>query len=321
MKIKFLHFFFVIGFLVSSNFTRTLASEVYVIKNDHSTIDFETTYLTVQSVKGHFSKFKGRLKIDLASQNIIINEFDLIIESSSINTRNRLRDRHLEKTEWLDTKNFKNISLSGKNINISKNAPSNVPIMLKIKDIEKTIKFKITYLTTEKDPWSKDTLFRSAEGKINRKHFNLNWNYLTEGKYLVGDIVKLNAVFQIQKVTEQTEWSKHYVPLNENRGKNLSSFKIESEKIEKSEIGKNKPDLVRLKNQEINTKNDKSFPWSSFFLITFFGFVGATGLGFCCKYYGRKYVKENQDYILDLILISIVIAYSYGVYNVYLLAY
>lgn len=65
-----------------------------------STVEFRAKHLWgLATIKGHFDEYQGRL--DLGSEPAI----ELTIESASVQTANRKRDRHLRSADFFDAEN------------------------------------------------------------------------------------------------------------------------------------------------------------------------------------------------------------------------
>lgn len=65
---------------------------------------------------------------------------------------------------------------------------------LTMRGVTKEVPVDVTFDGQGKDPWGNERSAFSAETRVNRKEFGLNWNTLLEtGGVLVGDEVRINV--------------------------------------------------------------------------------------------------------------------------------
>ena len=77
----------------------------------------------------------------------------------------------------------------------------------------KKFSLETTILDPVKDPWNKESFFARYSFNLQRNDFSLLWNKsLDKNNILLGEIVKISGVFQLQTVGEKTESSTHMVP-------------------------------------------------------------------------------------------------------------
>jgi polyisoprenoid-binding protein YceI len=79
------------------------ATEVYVSDSARSSLTFSVRNV-FSRVRGEFRKFEARLTFDGA--NLEQSSVNAVIEVGSIDTNNRERDAHLQKTEFFDAARF-----------------------------------------------------------------------------------------------------------------------------------------------------------------------------------------------------------------------
>jgi polyisoprenoid-binding protein YceI len=281
------------------------ANTKIIIKNEHSRIDFSTSYLNQLKVRGYFSEFRGGGLLNEEKNEI--SNFKLYIKTKSLNTRNRMRDQHLRKSDFLFAKKYPEIIFE---INSPMLLQSNeVEGLLTIRDIKQKVRAHIEFLGNIKDPWKNQNLLFKFNTKINRKDFNLNWNYLIEKGTLVGDILDIEGELQIQKHRDQTPWSKHYIPLS------AQTIKKPLQVLKKEKIKKNNIKTERV-NEPHNTEeeDDKGLDLFLYMIIGLYGFVGSIIGSYAIKIYGKKSLPSIPNYILDLIMILYIIVFSWAYY-------
>ena len=132
------------------------------------------------TVDGTFSGVKGTILFD--AKNIEKSEIELSLNSNSVNTNNKERDKHLKKEDYFNVEKFPLITF--KSTKLSKKIGLNKYLLsgnLTIKGITKTVELEITL--SEKD--SKLTLKGSLE--LNRRAYKVGGNSV-----VLSDNVKLN---------------------------------------------------------------------------------------------------------------------------------
>jgi polyisoprenoid-binding protein YceI len=115
-------------------------------------------------VKGSFKGFDGNINFD--PQNAESSNFDVTINSSTVNTDNNLRDEHLRGEGYFDVKNYPQIRLVSTKIT-GKNGAYTFTGALTIKGKSQNISFPFT-VTSSADGY----LFKGAF-KIKRKDFGV----------------------------------------------------------------------------------------------------------------------------------------------------
>lgn len=287
------------------------AEEYFVIKPEHSRIDFEVSYLKFNKVKGFFKNYKGKFIGLYDDESIRLKDLQISLSVASIDTRNNLRDSHLKKADFLDEKKypFIYIRIPGP-LKFDKDETKKVEAQLTIKNKIENIEVLVTYNGQILDPWKNENFLFDFETKINRQFFNLNWNYLTEQGVLVGNEIEISGQIQSQRSKNQTEWSKHYIPVGTTKLKPDDTKNLKPLKITET---KKQHDPPKIKGP---IKQEKSIPWISFFILVSFAFVGSAGGGLLLKLKSEERFKSYSG-VIDLITILIVLIYSYSVYNLY----
>ena len=161
----------------------------------HSRIHFTAQYLVIADAEGDFKSFDGTFissKEDWSDLKI-----DMTVQANSLTTDNESRDKHLKSDDFFNVEKYPSISFKSKSI---KRIDKNKFILtgdLTIRDITKTVEVPLVYGGTVKDPWGNIKAGFKANGKINRKEFNLKYNNAAAtGEAIVSDDVefKIDAV-------------------------------------------------------------------------------------------------------------------------------
>ena len=176
---------------------------------DHSEILFKIPYMKVSEVSGRFKDFKAEAQL----KDETLESVAIVIDSASVDTGHKMRDNHLKGHDFFKSKDFEKIQFTSSQI--SKIAPGKYKVegKLSIKDITRPAVFETEVSGNMKDTWGYDNRFAKFSGQINRKDFDMNWNKtLDQQEFLVGEVINISGVFQLQPMSASTPNSKHMIP-------------------------------------------------------------------------------------------------------------
>ena len=179
--------------LLTFNNALSLASS-YITDPPHTSIGFNVKYLMITDVFGKFNSYEAKVEIDETTKELIGAEAN--IEVASLTTENSKRDGHLKSSDFFDASKFPNITFKSKDVKkISKNKYEMIGD-LTIKGITKTIILRGEYTGfIDAGKMGGQRIGYTAEGIIDRKDFDLNWNRnLDQGGVVIGDkvVIELN---------------------------------------------------------------------------------------------------------------------------------
>jgi polyisoprenoid-binding protein YceI len=145
----------------------------------------------ISNVRGEFSKVSGNVVLD--PSDLTKSTVEVIVDATTIDTREPQRDEHLRSADFLDVANHPSITFRSKQITAAGAGRFKVTGDLTIRGVTRTVTFDVDGPTPPvKDPWGNVRAGVSATAKINRKDFGLVWNALTEaGGVVVGDEVSI----------------------------------------------------------------------------------------------------------------------------------
>jgi len=157
----------------------------------HSAAHFSVRHLMISNVRGEFSKVSGNVVLD--PSDLTKSTVEVIVDATTIDTREPQRDEHLRSADFLDVANHPSITFRSKQITAAGAGRFKVTGDLTIRGVTRTVTFDVDGPTPPvKDPWGNVRAGVSATAKINRKDFGLVWNALTEaGGVVVGDEVSI----------------------------------------------------------------------------------------------------------------------------------
>lgn len=172
---------------------------------------FQVPYMGVSELTGRFNDFKGEVSYE--DKKPIIKSLSVSIESTSIDTGNKMRDGHLRGSDFFQSKEHPQITFKSHHISLEKPHQYKASGELSIKGISRPHSISFTTTTSVKDTWGYENIFVKFKSVINRKDFKINWNKTLDGKeFLVGDEITFWGTFQMQPYRAATPNSKHMIP-------------------------------------------------------------------------------------------------------------
>lgn len=168
-------------------FAKSIPAGTYTIDTAHSKIGFEATHLVIATVEGRFKKFEGTIVID---EKLSKSKANLDVDVASLDTDNTQRDDHLKSPDFFDAANSPKLLFVTKKI-VGSADKLKIVGDLTIKGKTKEVALDVKYLGDVNDAYGNHKVVFSAEGKINRKDFGLNWSSMVEAGPVVGDQIKL----------------------------------------------------------------------------------------------------------------------------------
>lgn len=170
----------------------------FTLDHAHSSFEFSVRHMVISSTKGRFSKFDVNAEIDEA--NLANSSATITIDTNSIDTREEARDNHLRSADFFDAANHPTMTYVTKRIESKGGNDYRIIGDLTVRGMTHEVPLQAEVTGPIKDPYGNTRYGISAEGKINRKEWGLNWNAVMEaGGLLVGDDVKLSAELELVK--------------------------------------------------------------------------------------------------------------------------
>ena len=174
--------------------TTTAGLRTFTIDKAHSEATFQVRHL-ITKVRGRFRDFEGTIQFDEANPEQ--SSVSFTIQTSSIDTSEPDRDKHLRSADFFSVDEYPTITFASTRVLRVSNKQFEVVGRFTIRGVTKEITVPVSYLGGAKDPWGKERAGFEAELTMNRKDFGLNWNApLEAGGFLVGDEVKINLSIQ-----------------------------------------------------------------------------------------------------------------------------
>jgi polyisoprenoid-binding protein YceI len=184
------------GLLLGGMLQLTLAMDNYQVDKSHSEISFSVRHMVLSKTKGEFDDFT--VDINLDQKNIEKSSVKVVIQTSSINTDDAKRDKHLRSPDFMDVEEFPVITFDSKSIRKDgKNFIATGDFTLH--GVTKEIELPFV-LNGPVEAWGKDHIGVETEIVINRQDFGVSWSKTMDGGGLVvGDDVSIDISLEAVK--------------------------------------------------------------------------------------------------------------------------
>ncbi len=182
--------------------TATLAPEqtnttTWTIDATHSSLEFGVKHLMITTVKGRFGGVQGTVVLD-ESHTPATAAIDIVIDATSIDTRNEQRDNHLRSADFFDVAQFPTLRFVGGRIEGDPAGEFRLSGDLTIRGVTRPITLRVEAEGQVRDPWGGNRASYSAKAAIKRSDWGLTWNQALEaGGVVVSDDVKLSLDVQL----------------------------------------------------------------------------------------------------------------------------
>ena len=164
------------------------------IDPSHSLVELSVRHMMVSTVKGRFTSLQGR--IVTVDGDPTLASVDATIDAASITTGDANRDAHLRSADFLDAEQFPSIMFTSKRI---EGSPEEFTLVgdLTLHGVTRQVNLDVTFNGQGTNPYGKTVAGFSAETRLNRKDWGLNWNVALEaGGVLVSDQIKVSIEVQ-----------------------------------------------------------------------------------------------------------------------------
>lgn len=183
--------FFAAPILISA----PLHAAKYVIDPSHSSVEFRVSHMTVGKVRGHFEKFEGGFTHDENDPKVWAAS--AAIETSSIDTGNADRDKHLRSADFFDADKHPSITFKSTEVTEVSGNKFKLHGLLNMHGVEKPVTLDAEFGGVTQDPYGNTRAGFEANGKVNRKDFGIIWNKtFGNGGLVVGEDVDLRIAVE-----------------------------------------------------------------------------------------------------------------------------
>ena len=149
-------------------------------------VDFKVAYLGNGTVDGQFHKVNGNINYDM--KNPTRTTINFTVDTSSVDTGRRLRDKFLRRKELLNSAQYPTMTFVSKKVNMINAKEADVTGDFTVLGQTKPLTVKVTLASVENDPVTKKpTLKFRATGIIDRYTYGV-----TAFPKVVGNIIPLD---------------------------------------------------------------------------------------------------------------------------------
>lgn len=165
------------------------AMERYDVDLDHSTVEFRVAHMVVSKTTGRFMDYSGFIEMD--PEAMTVKAIEAVIKTASVNTNHQKRDTHLRTADFFNVEQYPTMTF--KMTSYRKTGDDYTAVGdLTLLGVTKAITLVGKFNGVTKDPWGNIRAGFTAEGKLNRKDFGMNWSKtLDSGGLVVGDEVAI----------------------------------------------------------------------------------------------------------------------------------
>jgi polyisoprenoid-binding protein YceI len=167
------------------------ATTTWQIDPMHSSAQFAVRHLGLSTVRGEFHNVKGAIELD--DKDISKSSVDVTIDTTTVDTREPGRDKHLKSADFFDVEHFPTMTFKSTKVEQVSTGKLKVTGDLTIRGTTKPVVLDVEGPTAPiTDPWHMQRAAASATAKINRQDFGVKWNQtLDSGGVVVSDEVSI----------------------------------------------------------------------------------------------------------------------------------
>lgn len=164
-------------------------STTWNIDASHTILEFAVKHMAISTVKGRFKALSGTIQTNEAGA---LEQVDVLIDATSIDTNDAQRDGHLKSPDFFDTEKNPTIEFKSTNIKPKGSHEYSVSGNLTMNGVTKPVTLEVETVAPVKDPWGLRRTAAAGNGKLSRKDWGLTWNQALEfGGLLVSDDVRI----------------------------------------------------------------------------------------------------------------------------------
>lgn len=161
----------------------------YDVDPEHTTIEFSAVHMLVSNVRGQFMDYSGLIEMDPDAKSV--KTIEATIKTASLNTNHEKRDTHLRSPDFFDVEKYPTMTYKLKSYRKTGDQYTAVG-SLTLHGVTKDITLVGNLIGVTKDPMGNIRAGFTAEGKINRRDFHINFSKtLDNGGLIVGDEVTI----------------------------------------------------------------------------------------------------------------------------------
>ncbi len=165
------------------------------IDPDHSHLTFTVDNLGFSLTQGQFRKFKA--DIDFDPENVETSSVSFVIDTNSVDTNSKGRDKSIRSKNYLNVKNYPEITFVSDTVRLVDDNTAEINGEVTIRGETREATFMAEMIRIAPNPFSKDTQLAgfAVTGVINRVEFGI-----TYGAPAVGVDINVRLDLQIKEM-------------------------------------------------------------------------------------------------------------------------
>jgi polyisoprenoid-binding protein YceI len=171
----------------------------WTIDSKHSSAQFAVRHMMISNVRGSFSNVSGTVNYD--GKDPTKATVEATIDTSSVNTQEASRDKHLIGADFFDTAKFPTMTFKSKKIVSAGDGKYNMTGDLTLHGVTKEVTMVLNDLSPAvNDGHGNTKVGANATGKINRKDFGISYGgALDNGGAMISDEVAITLDIELAK--------------------------------------------------------------------------------------------------------------------------
>jgi polyisoprenoid-binding protein YceI len=167
----------------------------------HTQVEFSAKHLGMMTVRGHFAEVSatGEIQPDQPEHSRV----EVTINAASIRTHNEQRDNDLRSSNFLEVDKYPTITFKSTKIEPKGADRGTMTGDLTIKGVTRPVTLNVVKYGEFNDPMMGHRIGYAAETKVNRKDFNMRFDMMLDGKFIVSNEVEINIEGELVEVEEK----------------------------------------------------------------------------------------------------------------------
>ena len=166
----------------------------------HTQVEFSAKHLGMMTVRGHFAEVTATG--DLYPDQPERSKVDVTINTASIRTHNEQRDNDLRGSYFLEIEKYPTIAFKSTKIETRGDDKGTLTGDLTIKGVTKPVTLNVVKYGEFNDPGMGHRIAYAAETKINRQDFNMKFDGMLDGKFVVSNDIQINIEGELLEAQE-----------------------------------------------------------------------------------------------------------------------
>ena len=165
----------------------------------HTQVEFSAKHLGMMTVRGNFADVTATGEIDVEHPER--SKIEATIKSVSIRTHNEIRDNDLRSSNFLEADKYPTMHFKSTKIEPVEKDRYTLTGDLTIKGVTKPVTLDVVRLGEFNDPNMGHRIGYTAEGKINRKDFNMRFDAVLDGRFVVSNEIEIRIEGELVEET------------------------------------------------------------------------------------------------------------------------